>query len=277
MDMIYEDAGGNIYILDHKTNRSLDKLSYWQENLQPRIYAWAARQMYPGRRIFFQLGYVNFPMAMYTWETHAEDDAELERLLAMYWKEMEYQEKKNQWERTPNVNCRYCAIQTTCGARQTAIATFKESAIDMLTPKPLAERLERAKLIAKLVADEIDNIENAIKTMIGNSESVVDGDYVYSATESQTRFINAVDALPPVIGFIRDADSDDPEDQSMRLKMIADLMTVKVTALDKLKRTDPALYNALAAQVQLKPGAHKIKVDKIAKRENAMLKSLEVQ
>jgi hypothetical protein len=106
--------GDDLIIVDHKTNRKAQPVTWWEQQLQPQAYAWAIRQMWPGHRLYFRIGYVNLGRSL-TWQMRRETDFKFVQRFTALWEQFaEYRQKPEPWPARHNENCKYCPISGRC-------------------------------------------------------------------------------------------------------------------------------------------------------------------
>jgi hypothetical protein len=115
MDLVGVARDGALTIVDHKTNRSRESVNVWRHRLQPVLYAWAARQLWPRYETYrFIIGYVNLHEFV-QWDIDGEMNDEL--AVARYWqacREMQTYAARGQYEARLNDGCRFCPIKSRC-------------------------------------------------------------------------------------------------------------------------------------------------------------------
>ncbi len=108
--------GNSITIVDHKTNRRFQPLSWWQQQLQPLAYMWAAKQMWPGYQVSFRVGYVNLGKRV-EWQMSPGDEAAFTTRFTDLWTRFaDYRQRQEPWPTRYNENCKYCPISGRCPA-----------------------------------------------------------------------------------------------------------------------------------------------------------------
>lgn len=274
IDAVYISHEGHLVILDHKTDRSIKPMHYWMQNMQMRIYAWAARQLWPGLSVDFQLGYVNHGM-IYTWPTFAEDDDALMVELKRIWRDMQAYEAANQWPEKANLFCGYCPLHDPCGTRKGALVSFQQSLTEVFNPPPLGERLKRIELICKLAEEEHNRIKDEIYALCKDSEDPIIGEdgYSYRVKVGESRKIDPGDALPIIVGDLLTAA---PDQLPAKYDALTKVLSVKVTGVDLLRKLgEHKLYEQLSNTVTKVPGARRIEVRPVDKLFASIVEGIE--
>ena len=245
IDAVFENEDGDIIIIDHKTNRSFDSRAWWRRQLQPLLYAWAVRKLYPARRVFFCIGYVNLGR-MVMWETDPDDDIALEKRIAKNWQDMLDYADAGFWPQWSNDNCRYCQVKETCSVHVPALVNLRETFLQKVSMKSPAEKLKWLQSVVGVAEELMEDLKNFIIEEAMKNDGSIDYDgLTCSISYSERRKISASD----VFKLLNDFDVIDDE-------TLDNVFTAKVTALDKIGVKHPELKKLLSERTS------KVKSDK---------------
>lgn len=244
MDAIFENKDGTIVILDHKTNRSYDTKVWWSKQLQPLLYAWAARKLWPGRPVMFCIGYVNLGKCV-PWLTEPEDDAYLERRIARIWESMQEYASVGSWPQTFNEHCKYCPIKDTCGEHRHALTSLKDTFMNRVGMKTAGERYVWLQCVIDTASAMAEELKEQLIAEAQENEGVLQhGPHRFTTSFSERRQITPTD----VISAIWDAGMNP---QAILYSDDVDkIFSAKVTALDKLCIKYPKLRKEIDARTQ---------------------------
>ena len=246
IDLVYVDATGALVLVDHKTNRSYKGQEWWQRQLQPLIYAWAARVLWPQfPRVRFRIGYVNLGTDV-EWETDPADDALLLDRMGAAWDAM-----LAAWERfggdparmadafQPTLcdGCSQCPIQATCPLLQGALSNYQGfvQGLNRATP---AKRWRAYKQLAKIVDGLLEEARAEVKALVEAQGELRDGDGVITLKEKSKRKLGFGETWAALCRVGQEYDPDMLRDLWASAD---DTFTVKVTAVDALVKRHPEL------------------------------------
>jgi hypothetical protein len=117
MDLVLRLDEETISVNDHKTNRTYKPVDWWKDQLQPRMYGWAARQIWPGNRVMFKIGYVNLGRSV-AWEITEQDDRETRDRFVKIWDGIQAGQATGEWEEKVSDACRWCPVKGQCATYQ---------------------------------------------------------------------------------------------------------------------------------------------------------------
>lgn len=253
IDAVFRDADMNIYIVDHKTNRSSNDETWWSMQLQPQIYSYAARRLWECRSVTFHIGYVMLGYNI-EWPVTEQDDARLERRIGELWKKMveysyKYAEERIEfpgahWPRRVTEGCRWCPIKNNCIDYTNSLTNFAKSFEDKRRQATLTEQLEFVDAVEKLAAAEKAALQAVIKEKVKNSPTgdFVDGDTTWQIAFREQRSIQASHMLG-VLGALLNEKKLSVDIYKEFLDVI---FSVKVTGADKLTKAQPILKDVFA-------------------------------
>jgi len=240
-----------IMIDDHKTNRSYDGASWWREQLQQMLYAYATRQRFPGKRIVMRIGYPNLGRHV-EWETDPEDDERLVHRIQKLWADMQRHEAEGVWPKTVHDKCVWCPVRKHCVEYERAIWDFKQSSERRLFPLPPTQQLSMLRTIKKLVDAKEEELEEQVRAEVAaaGGSKLIDGEVWYLETgerraipaETAFRIISAQVAAEPSLGPVV-------------ISRMDDVFTAKVGGIDKLIR-DTGGFGELKKYIVKKPNAN---------------------
>lgn len=244
MDLVGLTEDGAILVLDHKTNRGYDGKDYWSAELQPLIYAWAARKLWPGREVRYRIGYVNIGVPV-DWVTDPAQDAPLEARLRANYARMRHYDAAGDWPTVVNDRCKWCPDSKTCPEHRAAIDNFRSSLLSRLSTTTPTERLAFVTAVKKSAEAE----EAALKAQIALDVKAAGGRLVQSGVEWYEKTTESDRKIPagPAVSAIGRWASGRPTIEAIDLEsMLTELMTAKVGAADKIAKRYPELGKALA-------------------------------
>ncbi len=246
MDYVCELSDGSLLIVDHKTNRGHDTMAYWQSEIQPLMYAWAARKIWPQyEKIRYSLGYVNLGKS-HDWVTDPDEDAALEQRLRENWEDMVAYDAAGQWPMTPGDGCKWCPISTTCIAhRQSRVNLTIAMQEKILMGTDNGGMLTFLDSVLKVTQNCIDEVKTKIAAYIAENPlgTVVYGDKEYMIRSTSRRGAKASD----VDAAVRSYFMTDPHEALAKkvTDLFDDVYSAKVGGLDKLMKIDPLLKELL--------------------------------
>jgi hypothetical protein len=244
--LLWSKETNGLLILDHKTNRRLDPLSYWQADIQPALYSWAIRQMYPAHNLQFRLGYVNIE-AYYQWDAPKDDDYDIQQRLARIWATMQGCEANGVWPERIGANCGFCQLKNTCVSLKESSDNLNESFMAKVGQKSLGEQREWLKGLRKAIDVMLDELDDQLKdAVMAAGGSVQQGGLVYSLKTSKTRKLPAHVCML-TLNKVWPELSDD--EKYIVGETLEKLLTVKVGGVDTLAKTVPVLGRMLEAGI----------------------------
>jgi len=268
LDLILELDNGDIMIVDHKTNRSFEGVSYWQADIQPLIYAMATRMKYPGRVIHYKLGYINLSRTMGTvdWVTDPNDDVHVERFIRESYETMVYNEWTGHWPATVHPECHYCPLykEKSCEVHNDSVRVSLEVMKDKLTTANPARRVEILKAFIGYAEMLVDEAKEEIKTKIAESPTgrVLLGEHEYFMVDYSERALDPNDAMGALNAWVA-AQNPNTMDLSKIPEIIGLLFTAKVGGIDKIKSIEPGIAEMLEARLTKKEFPPRMKQKKV--------------
>lgn len=260
-DLVVREPDGGVTVVDHKTNRRYEGVSWWERQLQQRLYAWATRKQYPDARyIAFEIGYVNLGMKV-RWECDPDDAIPLEAELARLWERALEADASDQWPERFNDDCGYCPLRSNCGtyeANFNALLTSFDSAVKGMT---MAQQYDWVQRVRKAAESHEDMIRAQLAARVAEAEQGVlrEGGFEFRLEERLTRRAKATEVLPVLI-----AAGQDPIAAGAIRELWDQLLTIKVGGLDALTKKVPYLKALLSGVVRKEPGdTPSLKVRKI--------------
>ena len=206
MDFVAEVPDG-LMILDHKTNRGYELVDVWRTKMQPMLYLYMARRLWPGyNKYMFQVGYINLNLTV-QWESDPQDDARVEQILTGAWAQMQRYAANGDWPMTINDNCQWCPLKTICPEYQAAVNGMRTSLNELVdvqsnggAPTPsLYAQLEHVKTIAKIVAAERERLEAEIMIDVLQHGGI--GDYPEASAELEIKETNKANTYATLLAF----------------------------------------------------------------------------
>jgi len=258
---ITEDES-TIIIVDYKTNRRFEDVATWRKKIQQMLYAWAIRQLFPGKRVVWRLVYINLGIPALEWVTSSADDVEVMARVNEAWdKAIESaSNRKDDWDistyrETPNDNCNYCPVKASCDAYKAITIDFTSSLISVITQDenldPDAElkkdilQYEKLSLTEKLVSKAIEELEAKIINALGEKTFTFEGKQ-YSVTSGNSTRQVKFSRLWPVLLHI---DNSSPFAGSWIVENFDKLFSAKVGGIDELVKTIDPAYAAMVKEV----------------------------
>lgn len=236
IDALLESPSGGILIIDHKTNRGYNDVEWWKKQLQQLLYTYMVREMYPGKRISFCIGYPNLGTKV-QWVTFPEDDILIREQIRDIYARMCKYHKEGFFPKLINEYCGFCALKDQCEEHYKVVNKFSESFLDKVEPKSLGEQLEFVKSVEKIVEAKRAEIEAKLKIEILNTpgNKVRQGNTIWYIETGSKRVLSAAD----LFDVINKETADNEELRNIVKSYIPTLVSVKVTGVDKLiKDTD---------------------------------------
>lgn len=269
MDFVAEIPDG-LLILDHKTNRGYESVDIWRTKLQPMLYLYMARRLWPGYDKYkFQIGYINLNLTV-QWESDPQDDARVEQILGDVWARMQQYAAAGDWPMTINDNCQWCPLKTICPEYQSASQGLRNSLSEMLAvqkpnaaPPSLYAQLDHIKTVAKIVAAEKDRIEAEIMADVLTHGGV--GDYPEASAELEIKETNKANTYASLIAFNQFITDNAILPDSVPF-LLDQIFTTKITGLQKVGKDIPA-FKPVAEALITKVPADKPSLKFTAKKE----------
>lgn len=243
-DFVAETHGGALLIVDHKTNRTAHSKDWWAAQLQPLMYAWAARQEWPEyKEVVFRIGYPNLGSSV-QWVTDPADDDRLRNRFNSIWTRMlEYEASRN-WPQTINDNCTWCPVKSQCAEHNRVVNAFRDSFTEKVGRKHPAEQLKFVKQVEKIVTHLRAELEEAVAAMVVASGGTLEAaGHVWTLEKTATRKAQFADAWA---ALNRLADSIEPIERERITAAIDDVFSVKVGGLDRLAKMFPGFGETVA-------------------------------
>jgi hypothetical protein len=167
IDRIDDLGDDHIDVRDYKTNRVLFDRDQVDNDLQPSIYLWAAKQLYPNaKKITFTFDMLRHGIDMKT----TRDEEQIESA-CNFVESLMRQSEVGPYPARLNEFCAWCDQRNQCPKYQNALATDDEKLAEMFIANPevmqevTAER-ERVTYIFKLLKGRKEELEKLIKAKI---------------------------------------------------------------------------------------------------------------
>ena len=176
IDLI-EDDGEVVTVIDYKTNRALYQRHEVDESLQLGIYALAARQMYPGRKIRLAFYMLRHGVKLFTERTDAQLDA-VERYADMLAARADGWADATEgfaYKATPNVLCSWCDFREKCPAYAEALEVGDQEVAALDSLDDLVVERRRAALAEKLAKKKKTEIDAILKETVKQEGTVSAG------------------------------------------------------------------------------------------------------
>lgn len=248
MDIVAEQEGNILLIIDHKSNRSYNGRDFWQSQLQQLVYGWMARKEWPGfDKYKFRIGYPNLGTFV-EWETDPDDDEHLRLRFDKMWSAMIAYSSEGSWPMHINDECNWCPVKARCTEYHTSVSEFASSFQTKMASQPVTEQLIYIKNISKIVEQVKAELEMQVAKQVidaGGSLNVAGKTWTYET--GQRRVATFQDTMRELQLFT----SSHPETLDVISAALPDLFSVSVTALDRLKVQVPDL-DAMIEKVAVK-------------------------
>jgi hypothetical protein len=248
IDAAFGYPDGTLLIEDHKSNRAFETQDVWAKRMQPKIYAWAARRMWPQyHTLRFKIGYPNLGTSV-EWQIHPEEDLETEAEVFELWRQMlEYsQHGLAGFPQTFNKSCGFCPMKTRCKEYISTVENFSMDMAGLVTLTPV-ERYRKIKAIEKAVTEAVKEAKSAAVDYIKeNGGKVKSGDKVAVAKIEQERKVSFRQVWEAFT---------DPNDYDELLveELFAranELFSVRLTGLDEFIKAQPSLKRRVDGLIQ---------------------------
>lgn len=237
-----------ILIEDWKTNRQFESLSVWLTKLQPQIYPWAVRTIYPGTTIYYSVGYLILNKSV-SWRTDPNQDQVVVERMSNDWDQIV--ELTGGVDRVPTLDsfpqrlgdhCTWCPVKRSCATFRNAVHHLSPESFKELVKSP-AQRWLELKTIKSLLDDLIEEAEEELTKELlarageGKAE-VKHGGKTISLSQSSTRRLSVSNLLSAV----REAEEAGcPNVWEIVRERVDELLTVKIGEVDDLVSLVPEL------------------------------------
>jgi hypothetical protein len=239
IDVAYQLEDTSILIQDHKTNRRFKGAEWWSQQDQPRMYAWGARQQWPGYEIYYEIGYVNQDRRV-RWRTTPEDDEEIEASLQRRWRKMLACSELRVFPERFNDDCGYCPLRSNCKTYNRELSNFLDS-LNGRQSVNLIEELRYLEKIRKVADDAIETIETElIAQALASTEPIEVDDHLVSVEYSSRRHVDAWELLQR---------TQHPGFPQLTTDEFLALFSAKVGGVDRIKKRYPQIAERLDAIV----------------------------
>jgi RecB family exonuclease len=258
MDLVLRMADGSLAIVDHKTNRAYDDVDYWRADMQPLLYAWAARREWGPAPVRFRIGYVNMPGVFVDWLTDPAEDQHVEERMRDNWARMAAYDRAGVWPMSVNDQCKWCDIATVCPEHQNAIERFKLQLESTFSTATTGDKLAFVNAVMKAAQTKKEELEAMLRAEIAAAPMgrVVHGNSEYSLTVPTRRKLDARKAVSTLAAWMKEAPR---ESVDAAIEALPDLFTAKVTGVDALEKTVPTLAHELNKHVRIEEEPARIK------------------
>lgn len=259
--------GTELWIIDHKTTRAHKSTDHWKDDLQPRIYALTAWTLMteasslPGAMpapsaMTFTIGQIN-TMQRHTWEAdeayHAETWSRLEAIAErLRW--LGAAPPELDWPAAAWDECSFCHIKDRCAELHLSMQSLQGTFIERAQRLAPHERIEWLKGVEKAAAAMREAEEKVLAEQIeaGGGRHVAAG-WAYALKERGQR-----KAAPGLLGalMVRANEAQatgDATPMTALWEALPGLATVKVTALDELRKVTPAFDDVIETGVTKEP------------------------
>lgn len=234
-----KDNPGVYVIRDHKTNREYEDADAWKVKMQQMIYAMGVRYKYPDcTTLVWQIGYVNIDVPPVEWISPPEDDAITLAKIGQLWdavKEICAQQSHvgdlAPFPETVHKNCGWCPVKGSCEQYRVHTLDFDISMMSIL-PHVKIERLEKLKLIEKMVKNDIAQLKSELIEQLKDSKPITHNGEIYSIITKESR----VATFPEFWEAVLEIEQQHPQFVHDLFERSDDVLTVKVTGLDTLIR-----------------------------------------
>lgn len=237
-----------LMIRDFKTNRNIEPAVVWNNKIQPRIYNWAVRKLYPQvEKILFQVVYPRYAHRV-TWEMQPEAQA-LPIYIKKIWLMMESYLKQGSasgdviklFPAALNAYCGWCPIRDECLTYQQISLLREVPSVDEEGP---GARYYRLSLLKKAIEAHMSDAKRQVRARMS------DGDYRYEEggvlfqMSSQNRVSYDTESVwPDFLNWLITSG------QGVEMSKILSFSTTGVAAL---LRDNPDLYAAFEAAKKVK-------------------------
>lgn len=201
-----------IVIRDHKSNRRLESVEEWLKKWQPKIYAWAARQIWGSEyTIVFEVGYIQFGTVL-EFEIPPAYDEQLLNDMLQHWKRMvAYGSSRAStvgvefFPAIPNQGCRYCALKEACAEKLQEDASFLVLSEDLeaweLSNDPVQRyaQAHRIKAYAERIIEETKEAVTETVRQRGNELKV--GESVFKLRVRKERSVDPAKVIPHITRY----------------------------------------------------------------------------
>ncbi len=261
-DVVFALADGALMIVDHKTNRKYADQSWWAKQFQPRLYAWAARKLWPQyHNVWYQIGYVNLGTVV-RWQTSPSDDEATEHELRAIWEEMLAHNQLQDFPERFNDGCGWCPLHRSCATFSGELDRVREGFLSSVADQPLAERY----LWAQRVRKAAEQLEGNLKKEILEQMELTSGEALEGEGVRLVRALGTKRTAPfsAVWAKVRGAAEVDPDFEQAMVGEVDKIFSVRVTGLDDVAKRVPMLKPLLAEVVRPVPNSeYAIKVQPV--------------
>lgn len=252
-DAVYwSEKERSFVVVDHKTNRTYESRSVWEQRLQPRAYAWLLRQQWrrfnsKKRRlpsVYFVLGYAVLPQPIMhagpltvEWNIAADDHLRTEEAMRDLARQVKWARDSGEWPERVNDYCGSCPLKADCRTlERTATETLAFATGEQVDAR---SRLEQYVQVGHLIKG-LQGVQEEIKlemldrlqassNFIQGRPSFRDGDLEAVLRETKTRRILGERFLARIRAL-------EGKDNARFQEVANDLITVNVGALERENR-----------------------------------------
>lgn len=258
IDLILWSPTGVVVIWDHKTSRGYEPSDVWSNKLQPMIYSWAVRRIWPTAREYrFHLGYINIDVTHPEWIVTDEQEQATARRVWAAWENMKIFAREVNWPQTFGTACGFCPIQKSCSTMKASISDLKNSFLKIVQEQDPIDQLVWITAVEK--AAKTYKEETQQRLMIDIAEAggrmIRDGQewYVEHSVRRKATYSDVYEAIASTLGDwdITTTEGKMLHDEEMQrfVDMYDDLFSAKVGGIDKLAKAAPILGKAVKSVI----------------------------
>ena len=189
IDAIFRDSNGRITIVDHKTNRSYQNVTWWKDQIQPLFYMAAASNflstLYPIR---FEIGYVNLETTV-NWEADGLEIERVDRIYTDVWEAIKFYRKTNEWPEHLNDYCNNCPVRDSCLTVQYAHTNFMTSFKGQQRTSLTEQYIWAAQVLKTIEAKVSELKDSLIFEIMAAGGKIAEGKYTFGLKTSRRRQI----------------------------------------------------------------------------------------
>lgn len=182
VDQVLEVDEKTIMVRDFKTNRNIEPAVVWNSKIQPRVYNWAIRQLYPQyEKVLFQVVYPRYAHRV-TWEMQPENERLIQYLTDVWCEMRDYLQRGSDlgdlsagFPPVINAYCGWCAIRSECPLYQ-QIAQLRD--VPLQDSEGPGNRYHRLGLVKKAIESHMSDAKRQVRAMMQP------GDYQYQEGET---------------------------------------------------------------------------------------------
>ena len=240
IDQVLRAGDNTLIVRDFKTNRNIEPAVVWTNRIQPRIYNWAARELFPDyEKVLFQIVYPRYAHRV-TWEMRPEGPQLLD-YVERVWRQIQafYEDGVFRgditagFEAVLNAYCGWCAIRSECFVYQ-SVSSLRE--LPMVDSEGPGARYNRLSLLKKAIESHMSDAKRQVRANMNAEDSEYREDGLMFRMTSQNRVSYDTESVwPDFINWLR---------ESGQHVQMAKLISFSTTGVTAFLREHPELEQA---------------------------------